>query len=70
MRFKLRCSCSGSGEARHVWCGRAHHLKKGQKYVRLDTLEKLLRFCQDHGDMIIGWDGKEWEIEIYDDYRE
>ena len=42
-------------------------------YIKINTLEELIKFCEKYGDLIISqdWDNKEkMQIEIYDDYRE
>ncbi len=48
--------------------------KKGDGwYIKINTLEELIAFENKYGSLIISkvWDnGKEMQIEIYDDYRE
>lgn len=48
--------------------------KKGDIwYVKISNLEELIAFYEKYGDLIISenWDNKEeFQIEIYDDYRE
>jgi hypothetical protein len=42
-------------------------------YIKINTLEELIDFYNQYGDLIISqnWDNeKEMQIEIYDDYRE
>lgn len=42
-------------------------------YIKINTLEELIGFYKQYGDLIIeeNWDNKkEMQIEIYDDYRE
>jgi hypothetical protein len=47
--------------------------KKDNWYIKINTLEELIDFYKQYGDLIISenWDNKkEMQIEIYDDYRE
>ena len=47
--------------------------KDGYWYVKIDTLEELIDFYNQYGDLIIQQDWhnkKEMRIEIYDNYRE
>jgi hypothetical protein len=47
--------------------------KDGYWYIKINTLEELIDFYNQYGDLIISqnWDNeKEMQIEIYDDYRE
>ena len=49
------------------------YTKKDNWYIKINTLEKLIDFYKQYGDLIISenWDNKkEMQIEIYDDYRE
>lgn len=39
-------------------------------FIELNTLEELLAFVDKEGNLIISSDGKNFAIEIYDDYRE
>jgi hypothetical protein len=38
--------------------------------LEINTLEELLSFAKEHGDIIISFDEDMPHIEIYDDYRE
>ena len=45
--------------------------KKGNSAgLEINTLEELLSFAKEHGDIIISFDEDMPRIEIYDDYRE
>ena len=49
------------------------YLKDDNWYIKINTLEELIDFYNQYGDLIISenWDNKEeMQIEIYDDYRE
>ena len=71
MEFRIIRSSQFSDEKpRNV---RGIYKKDDNWYIKINTLEELIDFYKQYGDLIISenWDNKkEMQIEIYDDYRE
>lgn len=39
-------------------------------FVELNGLDELTKFCAEYGNVIVSTDNGDWQLEIYDDYRE